>query len=81
MRLKMIKILAAAADEVSGYDSNSGSSDHEDGAMIGIRDYESDDSELGYSMDDFCVPEAKENPEDISDGSVVTAEDLSDSAP
>ena len=75
----MIKILARS--DAPGDESDTESSDDGDGAVIGIRDIGSDDSELGYSMDDFYVPEAKENPEDISDGSVVTAEDLSDSAP
>ena len=53
------------------------SSDDQDGAVIGIRDIDSDDSEIGYSMDDFCVPEPGPEDEEISDGSVSTADDLS----
>jgi hypothetical protein len=70
----MIKILARS--DAPGDESDTESSDDGDGAVIGIRDIGSDDSELGYSMDDFCVPEPEN--EEISDGSVATAADLSD---
>jgi hypothetical protein len=72
---KMMKILSrtVAPDD----ESDKESSDDQDGAVIGIRGIESDDSELAYSMDDFCVPEPGPEDEEISDGSVATAADLS----
>ena len=69
----MTEILSRTDNE-----SDTESSDDEDGAVIGMRDVESDDSELGYSMDDFCVLEPGPGDEEISDGSVATAADLSD---
>ena len=65
-------------DDDPDYESDKEGSDDEDGAVIGIRDVDSDNSELGYSMDDFCLPEPGPDDEEISDGSVATAADLSD---
>ena len=76
MKGQMMAILSRV--EAPGYESDTESSDHKQEAVIGIRGIvDSDDSELGYSMDDFCVPETGPQDEAISDGSVLTADDLS----
>ena len=76
MKGKMMVMMSRvqAPDDESDIES----SDHKEEAVIGIRGIvDSDDSELGYSMDDFCVPETGPQDEAISDGSVLTADDLS----